>query len=738
MMKKFRKSLSGCLATVMLMGLFTVGAAAQEPITFSRVNQYTPGQFTDVQESAWYASRVKDCYEMGLMSGNSATTFNPAGMFTLAEASVVAARLHIAYYNTDGIKSASGPWYQGMVNYCIEHGIYNEGDFEDYTANATRAQMAGIMVNAVPEWALPAKGDITKLPDVAPGTPYWEEIFTLYNAGALSGSDEYGTFQPYAYITRAEVATIINAVAQPEIRKPASLTPLSQRQAPELPSENFGTMSQGLLAFKDPNTGLWGYMKGNGAVVIPAAYSGVEPFEDGKAIVRLNTGNGRVHYSYGVIDLTGAEVIPVKYDAITYCGDGIYSCKNTGYYHDLVLTKEKKVLEHISYFDMPVSLGNDLFAIRDPENTGWGVIDRTGKQIVPFTGGYDFASYFTNMGNFILCRDYHDGNYYDIYTLTGEKVYTGALSVRWVQNKEWFAVKEGSKWGLWSAEGQVVEAIYDNAVVYDNSDLAVLEYAGMQALAGPNGMIFELGEYTYAGVFGDYAIIQDEELHVGLASLTGVIIEKAENLEGYTYALDPNVEVKWFSDDVVMVHLNNKDKGGYFAKTIFNLDTGKAAFVSVKTWTWGIGHESVGTYLWDGTPVSVVYDDTTYVNELNTKEQLYMFEGLDGKYGLVSLNKSSSQDARAVLSAKYDTTEELWEAWNAVVEQENAKKEFKAGYYIGTENGKPVVCYGDAETLTTTMPIQYYKNKIYYDQIKEVGEGYYACCFNGTWYLVHV
>ena len=44
-------------------------------------------------------------------------------------------------------------------------------------------------------------------------------IYTLYNAGILTGSDAYGTFHPDDGITRAEVATIMARIIDPSQRK---------------------------------------------------------------------------------------------------------------------------------------------------------------------------------------------------------------------------------------------------------------------------------------------------------------------------------------------------------------------------------------------------------------------------------------------------------------------------------------------------------------------------------------
>ena len=51
-----------------------------------------------------------------------------------------------------------------------------------------------------------------------------ESVFYLYNQGVLTGSDAYGTFNPYSQITRAETAAILNRVLDTSKRKTFTLT----------------------------------------------------------------------------------------------------------------------------------------------------------------------------------------------------------------------------------------------------------------------------------------------------------------------------------------------------------------------------------------------------------------------------------------------------------------------------------------------------------------------------------
>ena len=216
-----KKGLSFLLSVALLLYLLpvSVSAAGTGMGNFERNGSYQAGLFNDVLENAWYADGVAAAYELGLMKGSGPKTFSPLEMVTLAEAVAMAARLHSRY--TSGTESfvQGSPWYQVYVDYAVNNGILAKGEFSNYTAPATRAQLAHIFAAALPEAELNAINTVTSLPDVDSNTPYYKDIFLLYRAGILTGNDSAGTFTPNAAITRCEVATIITRMVQPTARK---------------------------------------------------------------------------------------------------------------------------------------------------------------------------------------------------------------------------------------------------------------------------------------------------------------------------------------------------------------------------------------------------------------------------------------------------------------------------------------------------------------------------------------
>ena len=220
-----RKLLSLLMALALMAGLMPAALAADNMDHFKKVNDYPAGKFTDVAASSWYAESVQKAYELDLVKGSSGNTFSPTQNLTISSTLALACRLHSIYHTGKADFQQGEPWYQVYVDYAVENGIITAGQFTDYNANATRRQFAGILVKALPAEELKAINTIEDgdIPDLAAGSANYEDIYTLYRAGILTGSDKYGTFLPETPIDRASVATIISRMALPGQRRQVTL-----------------------------------------------------------------------------------------------------------------------------------------------------------------------------------------------------------------------------------------------------------------------------------------------------------------------------------------------------------------------------------------------------------------------------------------------------------------------------------------------------------------------------------
>ena len=146
-----KRVLSLLLAAVLAIGMLPSAFAGYE--NFAAQTVYTPGQFTDVTQDAWYAENVRTAYEYGLINGKSETTFAPDSPLTVAEAVKLAATLHSIYNTGSAEFASSSPWYQTYVDYALQNGILSAAR-SDYTSPATRAVFASGLAAALPGQAL--------------------------------------------------------------------------------------------------------------------------------------------------------------------------------------------------------------------------------------------------------------------------------------------------------------------------------------------------------------------------------------------------------------------------------------------------------------------------------------------------------------------------------------------------------------------------------------------------------
>ena len=183
--------------------------------------------FVDVPVSAWYADAVRDAWANGLIDGVDAAHFDPDGSLTVAQAIKLAAALHQRIENGTVTLKNGSPWYRSYLEYAVEHGIIEES-YLGYSAAALnapvqRAEFAHILYGAAKPYAAINEIGANALPDVKTGDRYADEIYALYRAGVLNGSDRSGTFYPTSLIRRSEAAAILIRAFDEEARRTLTL-----------------------------------------------------------------------------------------------------------------------------------------------------------------------------------------------------------------------------------------------------------------------------------------------------------------------------------------------------------------------------------------------------------------------------------------------------------------------------------------------------------------------------------
>ena len=199
--------------------------------------------FADVKETDWFAEAVSEAVALGLVNGKGNNRFDPDGNITLAEAVKLAACMNQLKAGGAVTLSNGNPWYETYASYGKEHFLVSSGSGFSYDVVMSnpnqiinRAEFAWLFAHAVTD--LPEVNTIpdNAIPDVKDGTVlYYSEIYTLYRAGIINGSDKSGSFLPASNIKRSEVAAIVVRMMEPDKRvgPPANLG-----AAPELTLEN--------------------------------------------------------------------------------------------------------------------------------------------------------------------------------------------------------------------------------------------------------------------------------------------------------------------------------------------------------------------------------------------------------------------------------------------------------------------------------------------------------------------
>ena len=175
--------------------------------------------FSDVPSSAWYYQSVAAQQQLGLLNGVGNNRFAPNDTVTVAQVLTVATRIYEKYHGKSTTAQGSN-WMEQAKNKAISYRLITKSQYSssDLTRVATRQETIGILYHAIDEKEYPVLNEQTALPDMNNDDTYFNEILNMYRAGIISGSDNFGTFNPTTSITRAEFATILTRMVVPALR----------------------------------------------------------------------------------------------------------------------------------------------------------------------------------------------------------------------------------------------------------------------------------------------------------------------------------------------------------------------------------------------------------------------------------------------------------------------------------------------------------------------------------------
>lgn len=216
-----------------------VQAQSTEASPFVRSRSYE-AQFSDVAAGQWYHDAVAALYEYGLTNGIGSGKYAPGESISVAELVTFSARVHALYAGESIDAAGAEPWYQPYVDYLKANGLLDAGLDGHFTETATRAQMAGIFADTLPEsWYDNRNADIVTrgyaehqfIKDVTDYTPYQQDILWLYKQGIAGGVNASGAFHPGEAVTRSEIAALLTRMIDPSLRLTLDWKILSYRSA---------------------------------------------------------------------------------------------------------------------------------------------------------------------------------------------------------------------------------------------------------------------------------------------------------------------------------------------------------------------------------------------------------------------------------------------------------------------------------------------------------------------------
>ena len=228
------------LSCLLALSMLSVPALAAESGTENLVRSKTyTGQFSDLPEDHTFYKNVAALYEYGLSVGQDDGTFGLTAPMTVGQTVIFAGRIRSLYRTGDpeagpaafaaAAVSQKDAWrvYAPYLWYLQSEGVLDKALDDCLTQPATRAQMAHVLANLLPEEALPLINDslVTqgyasrrRITDVTEYTPYYQDILKLYRCGVSIGSNAAGSFFPDAPITRGAAAAMLTRIVDPALR----------------------------------------------------------------------------------------------------------------------------------------------------------------------------------------------------------------------------------------------------------------------------------------------------------------------------------------------------------------------------------------------------------------------------------------------------------------------------------------------------------------------------------------
>lgn len=283
-----------------------------------------------------------------------------------------------------------------------------------------------------------------------------------------------------------------------------------------LPFTSTNNFSQGLavVEFREK----YGFIDITGREVISLKYSYAESFSEDLAAVELNG-------KWGFIDKTGKEVIPLKYDYAIPFSEGLAAVRLDGDWG--FIDKNGNEVIPISYKYAELYSFSEGLAVAKMNNDWY--IDENGKEVLPANGlgyGYDIARPFKEglaaVGK-VKATDTSSevmdipGAKYGFIDKKGNEIVPFKYNEVYDFNEGLAAVELNGKWGFIDKTGKEVISPKYNYADFFREGLAAVEYNGQYEFIDKNGNRAIQKRYDYADPFSEglaFVILSDHAAYI--------------------------------------------------------------------------------------------------------------------------------------------------------------------------------------------------------------------------------
>lgn len=182
--------------------------------------QAASAAFSDIDQSTQLLENTFNKYGLSLLSQKAQSNFAPENYITVSQAITLASRANALCFDREiqATSQNTGLWHSPYFEYAKEYGIILENEFPTPDAPAQRGDVALIFSRCLPDEYFSKINDIHNIPDVDENSLWNDALLKLYNAGILTGSDEYGFFRPKDSITHDEMMAMLNRILFPKSR----------------------------------------------------------------------------------------------------------------------------------------------------------------------------------------------------------------------------------------------------------------------------------------------------------------------------------------------------------------------------------------------------------------------------------------------------------------------------------------------------------------------------------------